>query len=83
MFGGIMLHHELANLEALGVSPLQVITAATSACGRALRLDHEIGFVKRGLKADRVVFERRPLQDLNALKEIDRVWKNGAIVSGR
>jgi Amidohydrolase family len=82
-FGGIMLHRELVNLEALGMSPLQVITAATGACAKALRLDHEIGFVKQGLKADLVVLERSPLQDLGALRAIDRVLKNGAIVNGR
>jgi hypothetical protein len=81
-FGGIMLHRELANLEALGMSPLQVITAATGACAKALRLDHEIGFVKPGLKADLVVLERSPLQDLAALRAIDRVLKNGAIING-
>ena len=81
-FGGIMLHRELANLEALGMSPLEVITAATGACAKALRIDHDIGFVKRGLKADLVVLERSPLQDLNALRAIARVLKNGTIVTG-
>lgn len=81
-FGGIMLHRELANLEAVGMSPLQVITAATGECAKALRLDHEIGFVKRGLKADLVVLERSPLHDIHALRAIDRVLKNGSIVTG-
>jgi hypothetical protein len=81
-FGGIMLHRELANLEALGMSPLQVITAATGDCAKALRLDDEIGFVKKGLKADLVVLERSPLQDLGGLRAIHRVLKNGAIVNG-
>jgi imidazolonepropionase-like amidohydrolase len=60
-----------------------VITAATGACAKALRLDHEIGIVKQGLKADLVVLERNPLQDLHALRTIDRVFKNGAIANGR
>jgi hypothetical protein len=81
-FSGIMFHRELANLEALGMSPLQVITAATGASAKALRLDHQIGLVKDGSKADLVVLSRSPLQDLGALRAIERVIKNGAIVKG-
>jgi imidazolonepropionase-like amidohydrolase len=80
-FGGIMLHRELANLEALGMSPFQVITAATGACAKALRLDDEIGIVKGGLRADLVVLERSPLHDLAALRAINRVLKNGVVVN--
>jgi hypothetical protein len=80
-FGGIMLHRELANLEALGMSPLQVITAATGACAKALRLDDEIGIVKGGLRADLVVLERSPLHDLAALRAIHRVLRNGVVVN--
>ena len=64
------------------MSPLQVITAATGDCAKALRLDDEIGFVKKGLKADLVVLERSPLQDLGGLRAIHRVLKNGVIVNG-
>jgi hypothetical protein len=81
-FGGIMLHRELANLKALGMSPLQVIAAATGACAKAWRLDHEIGLVKRGLKADLVVLQSSPIENLGALRAIDRVLKNGAIIDG-
>jgi imidazolonepropionase-like amidohydrolase len=38
--------------------------------------------VKQGLKVDLVVLERSPLQDLGALRAIDRVLKNGEIVNG-
>jgi Amidohydrolase family len=81
-FGGIMLHRELANLQALGMSPLEVITTATGVCAKAFGLDHSIGLVKRGLKADLVVLERSPLKDLGALRAIDRVLKDGAIMNG-
>ena len=47
-FGGIMLHRELAESRGAGDVAAQVITAATGDCAKALRLDDEIGFVKKG-----------------------------------
>ena len=41
-FGGIMLHRELRNLETLGMSPLEVIAAATGGCAKAFGLDDEL-----------------------------------------
>ena len=48
-FGGIMLHRELANLQAR-MSPFEVITTATGVCAKAFGLDHSIGLVKRELE---------------------------------
>ena len=47
-FGGIMLHRELRNLEALGMSRLEVIAAATGGCARALRMETKLGMVRDG-----------------------------------
>ena len=80
-FGGIMLHRELRNLQTLGMSPLEVIATATGGCAKALRLDHEIGLIQKGRKADLLVLERSPLKDLSALREIERVVKGGEIVN--
>jgi cytosine/adenosine deaminase-related metal-dependent hydrolase len=79
-FGGIMLHRELRNLEALGMSRLEVITAATGGCARALRLDNELGMVRDGLRADLVVLRRDPINDLGALRDIECVFKDGTAV---
>jgi imidazolonepropionase-like amidohydrolase len=78
-FGGIMLHRELQNLEALGMSRLEVISAATGGCAKALRLDAEFGMVREGLRADIVILNRDPTKDLSALRDIACVIKDGAI----
>ena len=79
-FGGIMLHRELRNLEAIGMSRLEVITAATGDCAKALGLDGEFGMVRATLSADLVVLNRDPLKDLAALRDIDWVLKGGTTV---
>jgi enamidase len=79
-FGGIMLHRELRNLEALGMSRLEVIAAATGGCARALRLEKELGMVRDGLRADLVVLRRDPIGDLGALRDIECVFKDGKAV---
>lgn len=79
-FGGIMLHRELRNLEAVGMSPLEVITAATGGCAKALHVETEYGLLREGLSADLVVLNRDPLQDLTALRDIDRVYLGGKIM---
>jgi hypothetical protein len=76
-FGGIMLHRELANLEAVGLSRLEVITAATGGAARALELDDKVGLIKEGLRADLVVLNRNPLHDVSALRDICLVMKDG------
>jgi imidazolonepropionase-like amidohydrolase len=79
-FGGIMLHRELRNLEALGMSRLDVIAAATGGCARALRMETKLGTVREGLRADLVVLRSDPLRDLGALRDIACVFKDGAVV---
>jgi imidazolonepropionase-like amidohydrolase len=79
-FGGIMLHRELRNLEALGMSRLDVIAAATGGCARALRMETKLGTVHEGLWADLVLLRSDPLRDLGALRDIACVFKDGTVV---
>ena len=81
-FGGIMLHRELRNLEALGLSPMAVIAAATGGCARALHLEAKLGTIREGLLADLVVLNRDPSNDLGALRDIAFVLKDGKIAWG-
>jgi imidazolonepropionase-like amidohydrolase len=79
-FGGIMLHRELRNLEALGMSRSEVIAAATGGCARALRMETEFGMVSAGLRTDLVVLNRDPLDDLGGLRDVACVLKDGAVI---
>ena len=75
-FSGIMLHRELANIAALGASPLEVIAMASGGNARAMRLE-ELGTIEAGKRADIVVLNRDPLADLGALRDIETVFRDG------
>jgi imidazolonepropionase-like amidohydrolase len=81
-FGGIMLHRELKNLEALGMSKLEVIAAATGGSAKALGLDGQFGMAREGLRADLVILNRDPTNDLDALRDVLCVVKDGEVVWG-
>ena len=76
-FGGIMLHRELGNLKALGLSNMEIITAASGGSARALHMETRLGMIREGLLADLVVLHRDPLNDLSALRDISCVLKGG------
>ncbi|TQF01768.1 amidohydrolase family protein [Kitasatospora acidiphila] len=74
---------ELHRLLAAGLTPLQVIEAATqgaaAVCGRAGRL----GVLAPGLPADLLLVDGDPSADLAALDALRVVLKDGRVVAGR
>ena len=79
-FGGIMVHRELRNLEAAGLSPLEVIHAATGQSARELGMGDSLGTIAPGKLADLLILNSDPLQDLGGLRDIAHVIKGGTLV---
>jgi len=73
---GASLHHEMAALVDAGLSPREALVAATSAPAKAFRLGRR-GQIAKGYKADLVLVEGNPLQDIAATRRIVEVWKDG------
>jgi imidazolonepropionase-like amidohydrolase len=67
-------------LEA-GMSPLQVLVAATRNAAQACNLGSEIGTLAPGKRADILVVEGDPLQDVQALTQIRWVLRDGVVIS--
>ncbi len=78
---GASLHHEMHELVAAGLSPVQAMVAATSAPASAFGLTDR-GRISKGYKADLVLVEGNPGVDINATKQIIEVWKDGERVTG-
>ena len=64
---GFSLLEEMRLLNAAGLSPYRVLTAATRDAARCLGGDAEFGTVSVGKRADLVLLDRNPLEDLSAL----------------
>jgi Amidohydrolase family len=80
-FGGIVIHRELRNLEAAGLSRMEVIAAATGLAAQELGKADLLGTLQPGKLADVLVLNQDPLRDLGALRDIAHVFKGGEIVS--
>jgi hypothetical protein len=76
---GASLHHELELLVRAGLSPTEALAAATSLPARRFALP-ERGRIAAGMRADLVLVEGNPLDDITATRAIDTVWKNGHAV---
>ncbi len=73
---GISLHTELELLARIGLTPRQALAAATGNF-RELFGWTELGAIAAGSRADLLVLDRNPLEDLANLKEISRLYLDG------
>jgi imidazolonepropionase-like amidohydrolase len=74
--------HEISCLVGAGMTPMQAVVAATGQAAECLGLASEIGTVAKGKKADLVLVDGDPLQDVTILergKAVRLVMKDGSI----
>ena len=74
------LAEDIAFLHALGATNMQALQAATLHGARVCGIDKETGSLERGKRADIIAVRGQPLQDLDALREISAVIRNGEII---
>jgi imidazolonepropionase-like amidohydrolase len=75
-FIGWTMHTELENMVAAGMTPAQVIVAATRTSAGIVALD-ELGMVAPGKSADFVVLDANPLDDITNTRRIAKVYLRG------
>jgi imidazolonepropionase-like amidohydrolase len=71
------LARELELMAAHGMTNLQALQAATLRAAEALGMGSELGALEPGRRADFVALDADPLADLQALRRIRRVYKDG------
>jgi imidazolonepropionase-like amidohydrolase len=76
-FPGLMTHRELELLVEAGLSPVDVITAATRNGALALRKLDDLGTIEAGKRADLLLLSANPLEDVRNFRKIDQLMFDG------
>jgi imidazolonepropionase-like amidohydrolase len=72
-------HFEMADMVAAGMTPMQVIAAATANGARFLEIDNT-GTIESNKSADFIVLDANPLDDITNTRKISAVYLRGAAV---
>jgi imidazolonepropionase-like amidohydrolase len=72
-------HYEMADMVAAGMTPMQVITAATSNGAQFLRMT-DAGTIAANKSADFVVLDANPLDEITNTRKISAVYLRGGAV---
>ena len=75
---GYSYFREMELFQQAGMTPLEIIRAATIENARFLRIDERLGSIERGKLADLILVEGDPLTDISAMRNVRRVMLNGA-----
>src|SRR5690606_4176246 len=73
---GYFEHVEMELMVEAGLTPLQVLTAATGGSAKAMALV-DVGTLEAGKRADFIVLDADPLADIRNSRQIDSVWMSG------
>jgi imidazolonepropionase-like amidohydrolase len=73
---GFSAHGELADMVAAGMTPAQVIVAATRTSAEIMQLA-QLGSIATGKSADFIVLEANPLDDITNTRKISDVYLRG------
>jgi len=73
---GWTAHEELTDMVSAGMTPSQVITAATKTSAEILKMD-QLGTVAPGKSADFIVLDANPLDNITNTRKIAKVYLRG------
>ena len=76
---GYSLHREMELYVKAGFTPMEAIQAATIVPARVMKLDKESGTVEVGKRADVVILDANPLEDIHNTRKVEYVITNGVM----
>ncbi len=74
---GFAFHNELEELQAVGMTPRQLLDAATRDAAATLKVSDRIGTVRKHHRADMVLLTANPLADIRATREVTGLMLRG------
>jgi hypothetical protein len=79
---GLGYHWEMWGLAMGGMTPREVLKAATIDGAKIIGFDQDLGTLEAGKLADLVVLDRNPLDDIRNTNSVLYVMKNGELFEG-
>ena len=79
-FPGYLEHRELQLMVEAGLTPMQAIVAATGTNAEILGGAKQFGTLQAGRRADFLVLDGNPLEDILNTERLSAVWQAGKIV---
>jgi hypothetical protein len=76
---GPSLHRELVLMAGAGLSPMQILVSATANGARLMGREAELGRIEPGFRADLLVLDADPLDDIRHTRRISMVVRGGSV----
>jgi imidazolonepropionase-like amidohydrolase len=76
---GYGLHRELELYVQAGMTPLEAIQTATTVAARAMNLADDSGSIEAGKRADLILVNGNPLENISDIRKVSRVVANGRL----
>lgn len=80
-FQGYFEHRELELMVQAGLTPAQALQIATLSSAECLGIDKDFGSLEKGKRADLVLLDADPLEDILNTRKISQVWIGGREVN--
>jgi Tol biopolymer transport system component len=74
---GLGYHLEMQALATGGMTPMEILHAATIGSSKTIGRDHQFGSLEPGKFADLLILDKNPLEDIKNTLSISAVMKNG------
>jgi hypothetical protein len=74
---GYSLHRELELHVKAGFTPMEAIQSATIVPAKVMNLDKEVGTIEAGKRADMILLDANPLEDISNIRTVRTVIANG------
>jgi imidazolonepropionase-like amidohydrolase len=76
-FQGYFEHMELELMAKAGMTPAQIMKAATGDAATCMHMAGELGTLQPGAWGDLIVLDKNPLEDVKNMRTIESVWIAG------
>ena len=67
--------------EGIGMEPIDILRGATIVNAQMIGKEDEIGSIEVGKKANLIILRNNPMEDINQIKSIRLVIKNGKLIN--